>query len=136
MTKHGTSSSIDENRVRKLEYRSPGLVCFGKVGELTQAGTQNGCEEGQPTVKKTPKPACQSDPCLKENVVRIGSHPLGIGLYLFDYKSEYQAQWGYDRQFGVMADEVETVMPEAVSVHPDGYRMVNYAMLGVERTIH
>jgi hypothetical protein len=35
-----------------------------------------------------------------------------------------------------MADEVEQVMPEAVSVHPDGYKMVNYAMLGISRVLH
>lgn len=39
------------------------------------------------------------------------------------------------RQFGVMADEVETVMPEAISVHPDGYKMVNYALLGISHRI-
>lgn len=43
---------------------------------------------------------------------------------------------GHGRQFGVMADEVEQVMPEAVSVHPDGYKMVDYAMLGISRNLH
>ena len=72
----------------------------------------------------------------KENIVRIGTHPFGIGLYLFDYKPEFQAEWGHGRQFGVMADEVEAVMPEAVCVHANGYKMVDYAMLGVEHSIH
>jgi hypothetical protein len=61
---------------------------------------------------------------------------LGIGLYLFDYKSEYRQQHGMGRQFGVMADEVESVFPEAVSVHPGGYKQVNYAMLGISHRIH
>ena len=30
-----------------------------------------------------------------------------------------------------MAQEVKAAMPEAVSVHPDGYKMANYAMLGI-----
>ena len=78
-----------------------------------------------------------SDPRAKENVIRIGTHSLGIGLYLFDYKPEYREQWGLGRQFGVMADEVETVMPEAVSVHPDGYKRVNYGMLRIRHpSIH
>lgn len=72
-----------------------------------------------------------SDPMTKINIVRIGKHPLGIGLYLFDYKPEYRDLYGHGRQFGVMADEVETVMPEAVSIHPNGYKMVNYALLGI-----
>jgi hypothetical protein len=61
-------------------------------------------------------------------------HPLGIGLYLFDYKPQYREAFGYGRQFGVMADEVESVMPEAVSLDLSGYQMVNYAMLGMTRT--
>jgi hypothetical protein len=70
----------------------------------------------------------------KENIVRIGTHPLGIGLYLFDYKAEFRDRYGHARQFGAMADEVETVLPGAVSVHPQGYKMVDYAMLGVRRS--
>ncbi len=77
-----------------------------------------------------------SDRVLKQNIVPVGIHPYGIGLYLFDYKPEYRDAWGYGRQFGVIADEVEKVMPEAVSVHPDGYKMVDYAMLGIDRNLH
>ncbi len=82
------------------------------------------------------KRPCASDRNVKENIVRIGEHPLGIGLYLFDYKPAFRDQWGHGRQFGVMAQEVETVMPAAVCTHPDGYKMVDYAMLGISRTDH
>ena len=71
-----------------------------------------------------------SDRRAKQNIVRIGDHPLGVGLYLFDYKPEFRDAWGHGRQLGVMADEVEQVMPHAVSAHADGYRRVDYAMLG------
>jgi len=63
-----------------------------------------------------------SDRRLKSNIKRIGTHKLGIGLY------EYDILGG--RQQGVMADEVEKVMPEAVLMHPSGYKMVNYGLLG------
>jgi hypothetical protein len=76
-----------------------------------------------------------SDRTNKENIARIGTHPLGIGIYLFDYKTEYRSQWGHGRQFGVMAQEVETVLPEAVSLHADGYKVVNYTILGIDRSI-
>ena len=66
-------------------------------------------------------------------MVRIGRHPSGISLYLFDYRPQWLDAWGHGRQFGVMADEVETVMPDAISIHPTGYRQVDYAMLGIER---
>jgi hypothetical protein len=36
-----------------------------------------------------------------------------------------------DRYEGVMAQDVLKVMPEAVSIGPDGYYRVNYKMLGV-----
>ncbi len=73
-----------------------------------------------------------SDRACKTNLTHVGTHPMGIGLYLFDYKAEFQELAGRGRQFGVMADEVETVMPEAVVMHPDGYKRVNYAMLGID----
>lgn len=62
-----------------------------------------------------------SDRRLKSNIERIGTHRLGIGIY------EYDIFGG--RQVGVMADEVEAVMPEAVIQHPSGYKMVNYGAL-------
>jgi hypothetical protein len=62
-----------------------------------------------------------SDRRLKSNIERIGTHPLGIGVYEYDI--------GGERQRGVMADEVETVLPVAVLTRPDGYKMVNYGLL-------
>ena len=62
-----------------------------------------------------------SDRRLKSNIERVGTHPLGIGLYDYDI--------GGERQRGVMADEVEQVLPEAVLTRPDGYKMVNYGLL-------
>ena len=38
-----------------------------------------------------------------------------------------------------MADEVETVLPQAVVMHPHGYKMVDYALLGIDladQTVH
>jgi len=80
-------------------------------------------------------PHTPSDRLIKENIVRIGTHWLGIGLYLFNYKPEYREKCGQGRQLGVMADEVETVMPSAVLNHPDGYLIVNYSMLGLNRVV-
>jgi hypothetical protein len=68
--------------------------------------------------------AVKSDRRLKKNIKRIGTHVLGIGLYTWDYL------WG-EPFAGVMADEVEQVMPEAIVMHPSGFKMVNYSMLGL-----
>jgi len=62
-----------------------------------------------------------SDRRLKSNIERIGTHPIGLPIYEYDIFGE--------RQIGFMADEVEAFMPAAVSVHPSGFKMVNYGML-------
>ena len=65
--------------------------------------------------------AFASDRRLKSNIVRIGTHPLGIGVYEYDIADR--------REIGVMADEVEQVKPEAVTRGADGYQRVYYGKL-------
>lgn len=69
-----------------------------------------------------------SDRRLKENIEAVGSDPAtGLTLYHFEYIG------GSGKRFeGVMADEVEAVMPDAVVEMPDGFKAVNYQMLGIE----
>jgi len=62
-----------------------------------------------------------SDRRLKSNIERIGTHPIGLPIYEYDIFGEHQ--------IGFMADEVEAFMPAAVSVHPSGFKMVDYGML-------
>ena len=71
---------------------------------------------------QSPWLAAFSDRRLKRNIKRIGTHRLGIGVYEFDYI------WG-EHAVGVMADEVETVMPDAVITGPSGFKMVDYGRL-------
>lgn len=62
-----------------------------------------------------------SDARLKSDIVKVGTHPLGVGVY--DY-----TKFG-KRERGVMAQEVEQVKPDAVSTHESGYKQVNYGLL-------
>lgn len=64
-----------------------------------------------------------SDRRLKENIEPIRKLPNGLTWYKFDYV------WG-EHSEGVMADEVEKIMPGAVKVNEDGYKMVDYSMIG------
>ena len=64
-----------------------------------------------------------SDRRLKSNIKRIGTHKLNIGIYEYDIFGKHQ--------IGVIADEVEAIMPDAVITHPSGYKMVNYSMINV-----
>lgn len=62
-----------------------------------------------------------SDVRLKSNIKRIGTHPLGIGIYEYDIFDR--------REIGVMAQELWPVRPDAVSVHPSGFLQVDYGRL-------
>jgi hypothetical protein len=66
--------------------------------------------------------AAASDRRLKKNIRRIAEHPLGIGVYAFDYLDGQPA-------IGVMADEVERVLPAAVGTDARGFKFVNYRAL-------
>jgi len=125
--KHTNLSKKEESveGLKKMPYSMPVLQIFGTVKDLTQSGNGTGTDGGSGTMQM------QSDRNLKENIVRIGEHPLGIGLYLFDFIQEYRKQCGHGRKFGVMADEVEKVMPSAVGTGRNGYKTVNYGMLGI-----
>jgi hypothetical protein len=71
-----------------------------------------------------------SDQSIKENIIKIGRLDNGINIYKFDYRPEYKNTWGHGTHIGVMAQEVEKVIPEAVATHKDGYKLVNYSLLG------
>jgi hypothetical protein len=62
-----------------------------------------------------------SDVRLKSNIVKVGDHPIGIGIYEYDIFGQ--------RERGVIAQELMQVMPDAVHQHPSGYLMVDYGRL-------
>jgi hypothetical protein len=106
-------------------YATPVLHVYGSVRQLT-LGTSGTRFDANLTRRRR-----RSDRSIKENILRIGTHPLGIGLYLFEYKPHYREECGNGRHFGVMADEVESVLPRAVGRHARGHKTVDYAMLGI-----
>jgi hypothetical protein len=61
-----------------------------------------------------------SDRRLKKNIKQISTRPDGLNVDEFDYL------WGGGRQIGLMAQEVQTIYPGAVS-ESDGYLMVDYS---------
>lgn len=99
--------------------QAQGAADMQKYG-IQQSGA-NATTSGLFSLAGAAAPVVFSDRKLKSNIERIGTHKLGIGLY------EYDIFGG--RQQGVMADEAEKVMPQAVLMHPSGYKMVNYGLL-------
>src|SRR3990167_339446 len=70
--------------------------------------------------------AAISDERLKSNIERVGTHPLGIGIYEYDIGDGDAER----HEIGVMAQELLEVMPEAVMLMPSGYYAVYYEMIG------
>lgn len=63
-----------------------------------------------------------SDRRLKRDIEKLSDDPRGFGIYKFRYL------WSDDEYIGVMADEVEKVIPEAVTT-VNGYKAVYYGRL-------
>jgi len=65
--------------------------------------------------------------------VFVGKLKTGINLYRFEYKKEFKdlPYAGHGIFHGLMAHEVEKVYPAAVTVHSNGYKMINYSLLGI-----
>ena len=97
---------------------------YTKMGAADlQAQSQGGFGQlvgmlGSAAINKIP-----SDRRLKVNVEIVGKLPSGLHVYEFNYV------WGGERQRGVMAQEVLQVIPQAVSVGPNGYMTVDYGMV-------
>lgn len=72
--------------------------------------------------------AASSDRRLKFDIEEVGQDAAtGLPLYEFRYKSMPNKRFR-----GVMADDVEQYMPEAVVEDARGYKLVNYDMIGIE----
>jgi len=106
---------IQENNThKKKKYQTPELHVYGKLNRLTQGSGGRGNDGGgSMTMGNNGNMGMNmgmnmSDRKTKEHIVKIGSHPLGIGLYLFNYKAQF------------------------LSIGKNGYKEVNYAMLGIQ----
>jgi hypothetical protein len=68
----------------------------------------------------------RSDMRLKHDIILLGHLDNGLGFYRFSYN-------GSDKPYvGVMAQEVQQVMPQAVARGRDGYMRVYYDKLGLK----
>jgi hypothetical protein len=67
-----------------------------------------------------------SDVSLKHDIALLGRLDNGLGFYRFSYNGSEKAY------VGVMAHEVQAVMPQAVVRGSDGYLRVHYEALGVK----
>jgi hypothetical protein len=68
----------------------------------------------------------RSDLALKHDVVLLGHLDNGLGYYRFSYLGSTKAY------VGVIAQEVQAVLPDAVTRGRDGYLRVYYEKLGLK----
>ena len=62
-----------------------------------------------------------SDVRLKKDINYIFTMENGVPIYAFKYK------WSDDVNIGTMAQDIEDMIPEAVSTNSAGFKMVNYS---------
>ncbi len=105
---------------------------YGQMGNAITSA--NAAEAAQPSMfdnllqmgaTAAPFLMMASDIRLKENIEPVGE-VKGIPWYHFNYKGDGT------RYEGAMAQDVERIMPEAVTTREDGMKMVDYGLLGVE----
>ena len=128
---------VAEDCAARKQYHRPQLVVYGALEVLTKSGASGTNELGP----KPSSPSCATGPgfvppCLpssdircKHNVVRMGTHASGVGLYMYNYLPEFSARMGPGKFFGVMAQELLLHNPAAVVLEASGYYAVNYAAL-------
>ena len=70
-----------------------------------------------------------SDVRLKNEITFVGKLENGIKIYKWKWNEKGKELAGDQVEFGVLAQEVQKIVPEAVITGPDGYLMVNYGAL-------
>ncbi len=108
----------------RLPYCAPKLEVLGSLRSVTR-GTGGMNFDGNNFMRTM----MMSDPRVKEDIVKVGQHPLGLGIYRYRYKAPYAEWYGTGRHVGVMADEVAEKYPDAVCCDANGYLSVDYGRL-------
>jgi hypothetical protein len=121
-SKHKVARTSDHARAVKAPYRTPRLEVLGSLRAATRGTAGMGFDAANGMTM-------MSDRRTKEEILEIGRHPLGLGIYRFRYKAPYAESYGTGRRVGVMADEVAEKYPDAVCRNADGYLSVNYGRL-------
>ena len=70
-----------------------------------------------------------SDIILKTNIKFENKFKNNLPIYSFEYINKNHGDGRFE---GVMAQDVEKNYPQAVSISPEGYKMVDYSQIGIE----
>lgn len=130
-----TSQRRKDVQSRKQVYVRPNLISYGSVTVLTKGGgaspPENTTGNNPVTCSQNSAKSClPSDIRYKQDIVRMGSHKAGFGIYLYEYRSAFQSHFGYGKFLGVLAQEVIECLPEAVVANDSGFFSVDYGVIG------
>lgn len=129
VTAFSTTMTVGVPDANAVVYCAAGVVRAGCVVRPGVRGVVHPVV--RPTVRgvarrTTRRVVRRSDMMLKHDIALIGHLQNGLGFYRFAYN-------GSDKAYvGVMAQEVQTVMPAAVVRGSDGYLQVSYDRIGVK----
>ena len=107
----------------------------GQMGYNAQMGDFNAKQAAQQNLNSglfsLAGSAMMSDIRTKENIKQIHWLPNGLPVYEYEYKAEFKDHplAGHGTHTGVMAQEVQAFMPEAVITLENGYLAVDYGKL-------
>ena len=125
ITAFSATMAVETPEANAVVYCAAGVV---RAGCVVRPGVASVRGVARRTTRRVVR---RSDMMLKHDISLLGRLDNGLGFYRFSYN-------GSDKAYvGVMAQEVQGVMPDAVTRGGDGYLRVYYEKLGLTfRTYH
>jgi hypothetical protein len=116
--------AVETPQANAVVYCAAGVYRAGCVARPGAASVRGVARR---TARRTTRRVVRrSDMMLKHDISLLGHLDNGLGFYRFSYNGSEKAY------VGVMAQEVQTVMPAAVLRGSDGYLRVFYDKLGLK----
>ena len=127
ITAFSATMAVETPEANAVVYCAAGVYragCVARPGAVVRPG---GVASVRGVARRTTRRVIRrSDMMLKHDISLLGHLDNGLGFYRFSYN-------GSDKAYvGVMAQEVQTVMPTAVVRGSDGYLKVFYEKLGLK----
>ena len=127
ITAFSATMAVETPEANAVVYCAAGVYRAGCVARPGVAVVRPGVASVRGVARRTTRRVVRrSDMMLKHGISLLGHLDNGLGFYRFTYN-------GGDKAYvGVMAQEVQTVMPAAVLRGSDGYLRVFYDKLDVK----
>jgi len=127
ITAFSATMAVETPEANAVVYCAAGVYRAGCVARPGVAVVRPGVASVRGVARRTTRRVVRrSDMMLKHDISLLGHLDNGLGFYRFSYN-------GSDKAYvGVMAQEVQTVMPAAVLRGSDGYLRVFYDKLGLK----